>query len=119
MLNSPVERVAERWNFRFHPRFDQSLGFRHFKLGVCHDPGSLMTHCVAANFVTMLDHAFEKLNVVCIPCDLAPIETAMFCKPIREYGVGIGNQEKCGWKTVLVKDADGSFKLTSQSVIES
>jgi hypothetical protein len=33
--------------------------------------------------------------------------------------VSVGDQEKCGWQTVPVKDGDGMFKLASQSVIES
>src|SRR5229473_1845956 len=73
---------------------------------------------MTANFVTPLDHAFQKLDVVCIPCNLAPLETVVFCPSIREDGVSIGDQEKCGWKTVSVKDGDGLFKLASQSVVK-
>jgi hypothetical protein len=32
--------------------------------------------------------------------------------------ISVGNQEKCGGKTVLVEDRNGLFELTSQSVIE-
>src|SRR5205823_336830 len=77
-----------------------------------------MINCMAANFVPPLDHALKKLDVVRIPSDLAPLETVVFCPSIREYGIGVGDQEKRGWKTVSIKDGNGSFKLASQPVIK-
>src|SRR6202035_1520128 len=96
----------------------QSLGFRSCKGGVCHDGLEFMSNCVTANLVAPLDHALEKLDVVYIPCNLAPIETSVFDKSIRQYRVSISDQEKSGWQTVLVKDGDGLFKLASQSVVK-
>jgi hypothetical protein len=118
MLNSPIERVAEGWNFRLHPSLYPSLGFRRFKSGVCHDELPFMTNCMTANFVPPLDHAFEKLDVVCIPRNLAPLETPIFHKSVSEYGISIGDQEKCARKTIFVEDRDGLFKRASQSVVE-
>ncbi len=73
---------------------------------------------MTANFVTPLDHALEKLDVVCIPCDLAPVEALALCPHIAEYGVNVGDQEKRGREIVSVKNWDGLLELASQSVIE-
>src|ERR1700680_1019004 len=99
ILNSPIERVAEGWNFRFDPSLYQSLRFCRFESGVCNDWREFMTDGMTANFVPPLDHALETLDVACIPFDLAPPETT-----IRECGVGISDQEESGWKAVLVKE---------------
>jgi hypothetical protein len=69
--------------------------------------------------VTSLRHRFQKSNIVPIPNDLRPPEALIFCVSVRVDRVSVGDQEKCGGKTMLVKDRDGLLELASQAVVES
>src|ERR1700680_2803593 len=74
-----------------------------------------VVYAVSPNLVSPLNHALEELNVLLAPVSFTPVRVF---DSVRMDRISVGNQEKCGRKTVLVEDRNGLFELTSQSVVE-
>ena len=74
-----------------------------------------MVYAVCTDFVSLLNHALEQLDVSLIPIGLAPIGVRV---PIYEYRVCICNQEKRGGQAVLIENGKSLFKLASQSIVK-
>ena len=73
-----------------------------------------VVYAVSPNLVSPLNHALEELNVVLAPVGFTPVRVF---DSVGMDRISVGNQEKCGRKTVLVEDRKGLFELTSQSVV--
>src|ERR1700730_14126366 len=74
-----------------------------------------VVYAVSPDFVSSLNHSIKEPDVLLAPVGFTPVRVF---DSVRMDRISIGNQEKCGGKTVLVEDRDGLFELTSQSVVE-
>jgi len=74
-----------------------------------------VVYAVSPDFVSSLNHAIKQPDVLVAPVRFTPVR--MF-DSVRMDRISVGNQEKCGGKTILVEDRNGLFELTSQSVVE-
>jgi hypothetical protein len=73
-----------------------------------------VVYAMSPDFVSSLNHAIKELDVVLAPIGFTPVRVF---DSVRLDRISVGNQEKCGGKTVLVEDRDGLFDLTQSSKV--
>jgi hypothetical protein len=114
-LGAMTKGIAVRHDLYPNAILDPLFGPLGLKLWILVQEWLFVVYTVSADFMSALNHALEKLNVLRAPAGLTPIGMPV---SVDEDWIGVGDQEKRGGQAVSIENGKGLLKLAPQSVVE-